>query len=96
MNKLLGSRKNQALRNQHYKALSKVHMGSGIVESFKKFIPKAQAFLSKGAETVIKHAPAIEKGLKMAEDISPARMKTIAPTVRKGVRTAMKFAPLLL
>ena len=96
MNKLLGSRHSQALRNQHYKALSKVHMGAGIVDSFKKFIPKAQAFLTKGAESVIKHAPMIEKALNTAEKIMPEKMSKVAPVIRKVLGTAMKFAPLLL
>ena len=96
MNKLLGSRKNQALRNQHYKALSKVHMGAGIVDSFKKFIPKAQAFLTKGAESVIKHALAIEKALNTAEKLAPEKMSKVAPVIRKVLGVATKFAPLLL
>ena len=96
MNKLLGSRKNQSLRNQHYKALSKVHMGSGIVDSFKKFIPKAQQFLQKGAESVIKYTPMIEKALKTAEDIMPERMGTKGNTIRKVLGTVGRIAPLLL
>ena len=71
-------------------------MGSGIVESFKKFIPKAQAFLTKGAEAVIKHAPAIKKALNTAEKLAPERMSKVAPVIRKVLGTAMKFAPLLL
>ena len=71
-------------------------MGSGIESAFKKFIPKAQAFLTKGAESVIKHAPMIEKGVKMAEDMAPERMSKVAPVIRKVLGTAMKFAPLLL
>ena len=96
MNKLLGTRKNQALRNQHYKALSKVHMGSGIVDSFKKFIPKAQAFLKGTAEKVVKYAPMVEKGIKTAEEYAPEMAQKYAPAIRKVLGTAMKFAPLLL
>ena len=96
MNKLLGSRKNQALRQQHYKALSKVHMGGGIVESFKTFIPKAQAFLKGTAEKVVKYAPMVEKGIKTAEEYAPEMAQKYAPAIRKVLGTAMKFAPLLL
>ena len=71
-------------------------MGSGIIESFKKFIPKAQQFLSNAASGVIKHAPAIERALDTAEKIAPERMAKAGPAIRKILGTAVKFAPLLL
>jgi hypothetical protein len=50
--------------------------------------------LQKGAESVIKHAPAIDKALNTAEQLAPERMSKVGPVIRKVLGTAMKVAPI--
>ena len=87
----------QALRNLHFRSLSKVSQkGEGIVEGFKKFGEKAKDVIQSIARGVEKYAPVVEKGLNIFSEVAPETAEKYGPGIKKALGTAVKLAPLLL
>jgi hypothetical protein len=87
----------QALRNLHFRSLSRVSQkGSGIVEGFKKFGERSKEVLQSIARGVQKYAPVVEKGLNILGEVAPETAEKYGPGIKKVLGTAVKLAPLLL
>ena len=87
----------QALRNLHFRSLSKVSQkGEGIVSGFKKFGEKAKDVIQSIARGVEKYAPMVEKGLNILGEVAPETAGKYGPGIKKALGTAVKLAPLLL